>query len=111
MLSLFFKKKGFSVTGVVSGGEAMELVDQVPFDMVILDVNLAGENGLELLGFFKTNYPELPVVMFSGMSSDRQLLEESLARGANGFMSKNDSLDELYTEVRRHLPAPATAGC
>jgi DNA-binding response OmpR family regulator len=109
MLSLFFKKKGFSVTGVVSGGEAMELVDQVPFDMVILDVNLAGENGLELLGFFKTNYPELPVVMFSGMSSDRQLLEESLARGANGFMSKNDSLDELYSEVRRHLPAPATA--
>ncbi len=109
MLSLFFKKKGFGVTGVVTGQEAMELVDQVPFDVVILDVNLAGENGLELLGFFKSNYPDLPVIMFSGMASDRQLLEESLARGANGFMSKNDSLEELYNEVRRHLPAPAPA--
>jgi CheY-like chemotaxis protein len=109
MLSLFFKKKGFSVTSVVTGVEAMELVDQVPFDLAVLDVNLAGENGLELLGFFKSNYPKLPVIMFTGLSSDPQILEEAIARGANGFMSKNESLETLYNEVLRHLPKPATA--
>jgi len=109
MLSLFFKKKGFSVTSVVTGVEAMELVDQVPFDLAVLDVNLAGENGLELLGFFKSNYPKLPVIMFTGLSSDPQILEEANARGANGFMSKNESLETLYNEVLRHLPKPATA--
>lgn len=107
MLSLFFRKKGFTVTGVVTGEEAMELVDQVPFDLAILDVNLAGENGLELLGFFKSNYPALPVIMFSGLSSDRAVLEEAITRGANGFMSKSESLDALFAEVRRHLPIPA----
>jgi CheY-like chemotaxis protein len=110
MLSLFFKKKGISVTGVVTAVEAMELVDQVPFDAAILDVNLAGENGLELLGFLKRNYPALPVIMFTGLSSDRSILEDALARGANGFMSKNESLDTLYQEVLRHIPKPAAVG-
>ncbi len=109
MLSLFFKKKGFSVTSVVTGAEAMGLVDQVPFDAAIVDVNLAGENGLELLGFLKSNYPALPVVMFTGLSSDKKILEEAMARGANGFMSKNESLDTLYNELVKHLPKPAVA--
>ena len=66
MLSLYFRKKGFTVTAAVTGQEAMELADQETFNLAILDVNLAGENGLELLGFMKSNHPELPVIMFTG---------------------------------------------
>jgi DNA-binding NtrC family response regulator len=105
MLSLYFRKKGFEVTTAVTGQEAMELVDQVPFSLAIVDVNLAGENGLELLGFVNSNYPYLPVVMFTGYGSDPALLEKALSRGASGFMHKSESLDALLAEVRKHLPA------
>ena len=105
MLSLYFRKKGFTVTAAVTGQEAMELVDQVRFSLAILDVNLAGENGLELLGFVKSNQPDLPVVMFTGYDSDANLLEKALSGGASGFMRKSESLDALLAEVRKHLPA------
>ena len=104
MLSLYFRKKGFTVTVAVTGQDAMELMDQVPFNLAILDVNLAGENGLQLLGFMKSNYPERPVIMFTGYESDPDLLEKALASGANGFMRKSESLDSLFAEVRKHLP-------
>jgi len=109
MLSLYFRKKGFTVTAAVTGQEAMELVDQVGFNLAILDVNLAGENGLELLGFMKSNHPALPVIMFTGYESDPDLLEKALAGGASGFMRKSESLDSLFAEVRKHLPAEDVA--
>jgi DNA-binding response OmpR family regulator len=105
MLSLYFRKKGFTVTAAVTGQEAMELADQETFNLAILDVNLAGENGLELLGFMKSNHPELPVIMFTGYESDPDLLEKALSGGASGFMRKSESLDSLFAEVRKHLPA------
>jgi len=108
MLSLYFRKKGFSVTTATCGREAKELADQGPFNLAILDMNLAGESGLDLLGFFKSNYPALPVVVFTGMAADQGLLEKALAGGASGFMSKTEPLDKLFAEVNRHLlKAPA----
>jgi DNA-binding NtrC family response regulator len=107
MLSLYFRKKGFTVTAAVTGQEAMELVDRVAFHLAILDVNLAGENGLALLGFMHSNHPELPVIMFTGYESDPDLLEKALSAGASGFMRKSESLDSLFAEVRKHLPANA----
>ena len=103
VLSLYFRKKGFAVTTATSGQEAMELMPRGPFHLVILDMNLAGESGLKLLSFFKNNYPTLPVVVFTGMASDKSLLEQALAGGASAFMSKTEPLDKLFAEVNRHI--------
>jgi len=90
------------------GRDAKALAAQGPFNLAILDMNLAGESGLDLLGFFKSNYPSLPVVVFTGMAADQGLLEKALTGGACGFMSKAEPLDKLFAEVNRHLlKAPA----
>ncbi len=108
MLSLYFSKKGYSVTTATCGRDAKALAAQGPFNLAILDMNLAGESGLDLLGFFKSNYPSLPVVVFTGMAADQGLLEKALTGGACGFMSKTEPLDKLFAEVNRHLlKAPA----
>src|SRR5689334_14901839 len=103
VLSLYFRKKGFAVTTATCGLEAMDSMTRGPFNLVILDMNLAGESGLKLLSFFKENHPNLPVVVFTGMASDKSLLEQAMARGASAFMSKTDSLDKLFAEVNQHL--------
>jgi DNA-binding response OmpR family regulator len=103
LLSLYFRKKGYDVTPAVTGSDAMEAADQSAFDLAILDVNLAGENGLELLDFFKVNHPKLPVIMFTGLTGDDTLLDKAMARGANGFMCKTQPLDDLLAEVQRLL--------
>ncbi len=104
LLSLFFRKKGIEVTTAVTAAQARELAAEVPFSLAILDVNLEGENGLELLSHFKQQYPNAPVIIFTGLTG-QDLVEKAKAGGANGFMRKTEPLAAVYAEVCRHLPA------
>ena len=110
MLSLYFRRKGFAVTAVATCAEAVQLVETTPFDVVILDINLGGENGMELLAQFKQQHPQTPIIMFTGLTDNSDLLKEAMARGASALMSKTESLDKLMNEVLRVLqhsgPAP-----
>ncbi len=108
LLSLYFRKRGLTVSTAMTASQARELAAQAPFDVAIVDVNLAGENGLQLLGFFKTNYPKVPVIIFTGLTGE-DLLEQAKAAGADGFMRKTESLNTLFAEVSKHLPALANA--
>jgi len=103
LLSLFFQERGLEVAPATTAADAMELADREDFSLAIVDLNLAGENGLELLSFLKTNHPKLPVIIFTGMNFDEGLVNEARNRGAEGFMSKTDSLDALFREVKRVL--------
>ncbi len=103
LLSLYFRKKGLEVTTALTGAQAKELATSVPFTLAILDLNLAGENGLELLGFFKTNYPNVPVIIFTGQRTN-ETQEQALGQGAKAVVRKTESLNALYAEVCRHLP-------
>jgi DNA-binding response OmpR family regulator len=105
MLSLYFQKKGWEVTAATDCAGALAAVEQTPFAVAILDVDIAGENGLELLSALKTRHPKLPVIMFTGLNSEENLLVQAMERGADGFMRKTDSLHELYAEVQRFMPA------
>lgn len=110
LLSLFFRKKGMSVTTAQTSQEARDMAVKHAFDLAILDVNLAGEDGLALLNFFKARHPQVPVVVFTGMTGDPALFERAMAGGAAGFMAKTEPLDRLLAEVQRHLPAQEQGG-
>ena len=103
LLSLFFRERGLDVSTATNSSDAMELADREDFSLAIVDLNLAGENGLELLSFLKANHPKLPVIIFTGMNFDERLMNEARERGAEGCMSKTDSLDTLFREVKRVL--------
>ena len=105
ILSDFFEKKGFEVVALSMAKQAIELVDRDQFDVAIFDINLAGENGLELLRYFKTNCPQLPVIMLTGMSDSEELIDQALFRGANGFMRKGEPLENLLEVVQSYVRA------
>jgi two-component system, NtrC family, response regulator HydG len=107
LLSLYFRKKGFAVTTAIDGASAKDLAQKTPFNLAIVDVNLAGESGLALLSFFRKEYPNMPVIIFTGLSGDPTLVDQALAAGACGFMRKTDSLDTLFANVVQQLPARA----
>lgn len=104
LLSLYFRKKGLEVTTAMTADQAKELAGTIPFSLAILDVNLAGENGLDLLGFFKKSHPRVPVIIFTGLTGE-DMLEQAKAAGADGFMRKTESLGTLFREVSAHLPS------
>jgi DNA-binding NarL/FixJ family response regulator len=57
-------------------------------DLVLLDVNMPGMNGLEGLKLMKQRFPDLPVVLLSGYAGARQI-REAMSCGAAGFIPKD----------------------
>ena len=104
LLSLYLRKKGLDVMTACNMNGAMELLNQSPFQLAILDAILDGESGLDLLRLVRSKCPQMPVIIFSG-SHDEDLQQKAIAAGANGFLHKADSLDNLFAEVRRQIAA------
>ncbi|MFY8034601.1 MAG: response regulator, partial [Flexibacteraceae bacterium] len=74
---LFLQNKGFKVTGVNSGADALDLIESTPFDIVFLDENMPGLSGLETLAQLKTIKPNLPVVMIT-KSEEEHIMEDAI---------------------------------
>jgi DNA-binding response OmpR family regulator len=88
----------------------MELFCQVPFDLTILDLNLAGEDGLDVLNFIKRNDAKHPVIIFTGVDDDVLFLKKALVGRANAVVRKMSSLASLLTEIRQYLPKSSSTG-
>ena len=104
LLSEFFHQKGCGVRTATTGHQAMKLADTEPFDIAVLDINIAGENGLQLLSYFKRNFPQLPVVMLTGLTCEEDLIDQARLRGASGFLRKTDPLEDIFSSLRVYMP-------
>ena len=81
--------------------QGIAIAQQQALNLVLLDVQLPGISGLSSLERFKTAFPELYVVMFSGLD-DRELVFEALRLGAMGFICKSISR-HLFVEALRDV--------
>jgi DNA-binding response OmpR family regulator len=81
----------------------MRLVGEAQVDLVVLDIGLAEEDGLNLLVQLKEQHPDLRVIMLTGMGFVEDLLQEAYQKGADGYVSKVLPLDELLMTIQRIL--------
>jgi len=101
LLSVYLKRQGFTVSTASTTKETMEILGQTPVDLTVLDIGLAGEDGLRLLEQIKATHPRVRVVMLTGMGFVEDLLEEAHSKGADGYVSKVLPLDELLMAIQR----------
>lgn len=80
--------------------EVLRLVRKEEWDLVVLDVNLPGRSGLEVLGDLKRERPTMPVLMLS-MYHETPLVVRALRAGASGYITKDAVATELAKAVRR----------
>ena len=93
---------------VNDGVEVMEILSKNSYDLVLIDVNMPNKNGLETLSEIKPMYPNLPVVVISGVASkSAELTIEALELGALDFIPKpqSGSFDENMDHIVRPLKA------
>jgi two-component system invasion response regulator UvrY len=83
-----------------TGSDAMRLLRDEPWDMVLLDISLPGKNGIEVLKQIKAEWKELPVLMLSMYSEDQYALR-AIRAGAAGYMTKETAPDELLTVINK----------
>ena len=109
LLSLFLGKQGYVVHTAATTVETLRVATQYPLDLVVLDIGLADEDGMNLLASLKARFPSTRVIMLTGMGFVEDLLEEAQEKGADGYVSKVLPLDELLQAIRRALDAPRIA--
>jgi two-component system chemotaxis response regulator CheY len=87
-----------------SGFEALKILPQGQFDLVITDINMPDINGLELIRFTRSHarYADTPVIIISteGRDTDR---EKAMSLGANEYLVKPFTPEALVEAVRRYI--------
>ncbi len=99
------RAEGHAVTVVHDGesGEAAALTGD--YALVLLDVMLPGKSGLDVLSGIRAHLPDLPVIVLTARAAVEQKVE-GLDRGANDYVTKPFSFEELLARVRAQLRAP-----
>lgn len=89
----------FTVVGEAQSGE--ELIGLLRLknpDLLLLDINLPGKNGLQLLAEIKPQFPDLKIILFSAYA-DPQYIRKAQSLNADGFLSKTVSEEELQQAI------------
>lgn len=111
MLARLLKTQGYEVTQAGSATEAHRALDEQRPDVVISDIVMPGESGIELRRTIATRWPDLPVILISGYSAEGPA--EFAARTANTiFVQKPFAADQLLNLVEQTIPprpAPGTS--
>ena len=85
-----------------SAAQALSLLHHGRWDVLILDINLPGRNGFEVLTVARRAYPALPVLVLSSTPED-QLGLRALRAGAAGYLNKQAAPERLLEAVRQVL--------
>lgn len=89
------------VTGEAENGmQAIRMVEESPYDVVLLDISMPDKHGIDVLKQLKANQPQLPVLMLS-MHPEEQYALRSMKAGASGYLNKQSAPLQLVTAINQ----------
>jgi DNA-binding response OmpR family regulator len=91
--------RGFEAVAVQTGNAAVEQIQNHPFDVVVLDIKLKGEDGVEVMKRIKQIKNNLPVILLTGHMS-KETNEEGLKAGAIDYIIKPINIDDLIVKLQ-----------
>jgi DNA-binding NarL/FixJ family response regulator len=83
-----------------NANEVLDLFDVTEFDVMVLDINMPGKNGLDLLKDLKHLNPKIKVLILSIQPEDRFAIR-ALKMGASGYITKESAPDELVKAIQK----------
>ena len=99
---LFLEGRDYKVTGVNSGNEALDEIEKQAFDVVFLDENMPGLNGIETLQRIKEKRPHLPVIMIT-KSEEEHIMEEAIGSKISDYLIKPVNPNQILLAVKKVL--------
>ena len=102
ILMTYILRKYYSYDRAKNGQEAVDLVANGGYDMVLMDIKMPVMDGLEATKVIKEKHPDLPIIALTAnaFDSDRQLAVQA---GCNDFLSKPVSSDLCIKTIRKFL--------
>ncbi len=99
---LFLEDRGYNITPVNSGTDAIEVFQERTFDLVFLDENMPGISGLETLTELKNIRPTVPVIMIT-KSEEEHIMEEAIGSRITDYLIKPLNPNQILLSVKKVL--------
>jgi DNA-binding response OmpR family regulator len=96
------QEAGYEMEEAPDGTSAIEMVQQRPYGLVLLDITMPGTSGLDVLKFIKQHSPACRVIMLTGVVGLGVAIE-SLKLGADDYITKPYNLEYLLNAIKRVL--------
>jgi diguanylate cyclase (GGDEF)-like protein/PAS domain S-box-containing protein len=104
VLSRRLRQKGYLVAVAADGAEALALIERDSYDLILLDVEMPGMSGLEVLTRLRVtrSQTQLPVIMVTARSEGADIVE-AFGLGANDYLTKPIDFAVALARIRTHL--------
>ena len=99
---LFLENKNYNITTCTNGLDALKIVKSNRFDIVLLDENMPGLNGLETLGELKKNRPELPVIMIT-KNEEEHIMDDAIGSKISDYLIKPVNPNQILIALKKIL--------
>ena len=99
---IYLEGKGYSITAVNSGNEALEILEVTNFDLVFLDENMPGLSGLETLTLMKRMKPNLSVIMIT-KSEEESIMEEAIGSKISDYLIKPVNPSQILLSIKKNI--------
>ncbi|MBT5283817.1 bifunctional response regulator/alkaline phosphatase family protein [Flavobacteriaceae bacterium] len=99
---LFLEDRGYTTTPCTNGQDALDLIEANRFDVILLDENMPGLNGLETLAEIKNRKPNLPVVMIT-KNEEEQIMEDAIGSKISDYLIKPVNPHQILLSLKKIL--------
>ena len=99
---MFLKMKGYDVTTVNNGADALDRVETETFDIIILDENMPGISGLETLQQIKQVQPNVPVIMIT-KSEEEDIMNQAIGNKIADYLIKPVNPNQILMSLKKNL--------
>ena len=100
--ALFLEEKGYDVTMVVSGQDAIDHTANEKYDIIFLDENMPGLSGLETLAFIKEINPSVPVVMIT-KNEEESIMNQAIGNKIADYLIKPVNPNQILLTIKKLL--------
>lgn len=99
---LFLESKGYEVTCVNNGKDAVQCCEEQHFDIIFLDENMPGLSGLEALSLIKEKDTSVPVVMIT-KSEEENLMEQAIGKKIADYLIKPVNPNQILLSIKKNI--------
>jgi len=99
---LFLEDKGFRVLTSTNGDDAVHIANTVPLDLIFLDENMPGMNGLETLRALKLIKPNVPVIMIT-KSEEEDIMDKALGSKISDYLIKPVNPNQILLTIKKNI--------
>ena len=104
-LATYLSRRGHPSDATMEAEKALDWLSEKRCEVVVVDLNLADANGTSLIASLRAIDSRLPIVVFTENGCNEVQVLAAMRAGANGYVSKNLPMEQLYCVLARVLAA------